>query len=170
MKDERVDVRDLGYVRTSAYFSSIGLSDDDVSRLMTNDVVLAPGLPGEDVQAYDGAFSSWASDVGKVLRASGLAVDLAVPVGSERREIVRKAAEVLLPPIIFFQQAGLAVGLNILANWLYDDFVAAFANRRVKLEVLDIETKNKRLHRVTYEGPASEVAELLKSEAKKRGE
>ena len=163
MKDESISVNDLGHIEVPEYFAAVGVSQDDFESLSTSDAILSPGLPGGDVQ--EGAFSPWASDVQKAFRASGLTVSLALNATGERREIVRKAAEVLLPPVIFLQQAGLAVGLNILANWLYDDLIRAFGNRRVKLEILDVETDTERLHRVTYEGPASQVADILRLEA-----
>jgi hypothetical protein len=170
MIDSGVEVDDLGYVDVNIYLAQLGFDEDAFSSMTSKDVVLAPGLPGESIDAPSSyaAFSSWASDIGKVYRGQGLSVGFALPEGVERREILRKAADVLLPPIVFFSQAGLAVGLNILANWLYEDFIAVFGLRRVRVEVLDIEADSMTLHRVKYEGPADEVAKILRSESKKK--
>jgi hypothetical protein len=84
--------------------------------------------------------------------------------GKEKRELVLRSADIVLPILMFVGGAAVSVSLGILSNWIY----ACLANRRkdptvqVEYAILDLTgiTRWRKL-----EGPATAVAKLLKEES-----
>jgi hypothetical protein len=84
--------------------------------------------------------------------------------GKEKRELVLRSADVILPILKFAGTTAISVSLGVLSNWIY----AYLANRR-KEPTVKIEYAIQELNGITrwrrLEGPATTVARLLKEES-----
>jgi hypothetical protein len=87
----------------------------------------------------------------------------------ERRELVLKSTDILIPIILFIDKSVIAVCLDILANLLYDRFVRDKeepSQPSVKVEYAQLDMKNETVLKWRrIEGPAREVARLLREES-----
>jgi len=91
----------------------------------------------------------------------------------ERRELVLRSADILVPIILFVEQSVIAVELGILANLLYDRYVRdkedpppQRVQPSVRVEYAQIDMKNETVLKWRrIEGPAREVARLVRDES-----
>ena len=97
--------------------------------------------------------------------------------GRERRELILESADVIFPILLCVGNAALTVVLNILSNYLYDRFVRDKEERpsqpiqpSVRAEYVQIDEKGTVLKWRRIEGPAKDVARLVREESKAQAE
>jgi len=85
---------------------------------------------------------------------------------STRRELVRKSADILLPILLFFSDPAAQLGLNILANWIYDRWVKSDTpTPSIKAEYAEVTSDGVVARWRRVEGPADQVCKLLQQES-----
>ncbi len=157
------DVPNDGSLQTfaeSTYLSpqSLRLTEPGVVILPSNGI-LAQVSRGENL------FAPTTKDVLAVMQDSGVPARL-YDDGKEKRELIFDSADVILPTLLFLGSAAVSVGLNVLANWIYDRWIKRDAKLpptiRAEYAELDLNGTVVRWRRI--EGPVSEVRALLSEE------
>lgn len=100
------------------------------------------------------------------LREGGLDVSL-YDDGKEKRELVLKDANIILPTLVFFGSAAVSIGCSILSNLIYDRWIKPNPKRAplVRAEYVEIDDNGTVLRWRRAEGNAEEVRQLLAQEA-----
>lgn len=136
------------------------------ARILPNEIPFS-NLPGQEV-----LFHPHSKELLILLRETGLRASF-YEDGRKKKELLLRSADVYLPTLQFFGEAALAIGLNMLASWIYDTWVkdapASTPPPRIKAEYLHIEDGERVVRWKKIEGSAKEVADLLKAEAKAAG-
>lgn len=136
------------------------------ARVLPNEIPFS-NLPGQEV-----LFHPHSKELLVLLRETGLRASF-YEDGRKKKELLLRSADVYLPTLQFFGEAALAIGLNMLASWIYDTWIkdapASTPPPRIKAEYLHIEDGERVVRWKKIEGSAKEVADLLKAEAKAAG-
>lgn len=112
-------------------------------------------------------FAQTAKEVLQILTEGGLRASL-YDDGREKREIVRKSAEVVLPVLLFIGNAAASIGMSVLASWIYDRFRKNETTKPViKVEYLEIDEEKGINRWRKIEGSADEVRKLLITESQR---
>lgn len=77
----------------------------------------------------------------------------------EKRDLLLKTADIVLPVLLFVGGAAVTVGLNILSNWIYDRFVRArdIDEPQIKVEYVEIDENKNIVKWRRIEAPASKL-------------
>lgn len=156
------------------YLNDRHFTDEAVDELLKHDVLILPGLPGEEhpPPADDAeTFVTWAPDLRKIFQRDGVSAALVADPNLPKRQMVRKEADVWLPPLVLLGGAAFSLALNVLGNWIYDRFGRPSPSDedgdRVDIEILEVTSKDETLTRICYRGPANRLVKLLRTLADK---
>ena len=116
-------------------------------------------------------FPGTTKDVMMTLKEGGVPVHL-YEDGRSRRELVLKSADIILPIVMFLSDPAVAIGLNLISNWIYDRWIMTKTKNPPSMRVEYVEIKDKKsvLRWRRVEGPAEDVRNLLIEEARLRKE
>jgi hypothetical protein len=86
----------------------------------------------------------------------------------EKCELILDSADIVLPILLFAGNVAVSVGLNILANWIYDRWIKPDAKQppSIKVEYLEIDQQGIIIRWRRIEGTAKEIRNLLSEEAR----
>lgn len=101
------------------------------------------------------------------LRDGGLEVSL-YDDGREKRELVLKSADVILPTLVFFGKAAVTVGCALLSKLIYDKWIKPCLKeqRRIRAEYLEVDDKRALVRWRRAEGSAEQVCQLFAQDAR----
>ena len=100
------------------------------------------------------------------LREGGLEVSI-YDDGREKRELVLKSADVILPTLIFFGKIAVTIGCAIMSKLIYERWIKANENESpsLKAEYLEVDDNRAVVRWRRVEGSAEEVRRLFAQEA-----
>ncbi len=86
----------------------------------------------------------------------------------EKKDIVLKHADIVMPIILFFSNAVAAIGINILSNYIFNKLTKAknHDDTRIKIEYAILDESRKISIWRKIEGPCTEIMPFLEEEAK----
>ena len=115
-------------------------------------------------------FPKATKDVLSMLGQAGLKSEL-YDDSRDRRELVLKFADIVLPIVVFVGTYAAAIGTNILSNYIYDRWVKQKTEPEpiIKSEYAQIEKDGTVVRWRRLEAPASKASELLEQESNSFG-
>lgn len=87
--------------------------------------------------------------------------------GREKRELVLKSKDVILPILLFLKESAISVSLGILASWIYDRWIKTGVKQppSIRVEYAEIDQSRSIIRWRKIEGPVVEVQQLLSAES-----
>lgn len=139
--------------------ASVSLKDGEVLILPSNDRITRKQL------AFN-AFAQTTKELMVVLRRAGIESRL-YDDGREKRELILRYADIILPVLVFVGKAAAGAALGLLARWIYDRLIKSDQKfiPNVKAEYIQIEKDGTIVRWRKIEGPATEVCQLVAQEA-----
>jgi hypothetical protein len=112
--------------------------------------------------------SEWTKEVRVVFNEAGLEARVC-DNGKQRKQLILKSADLVLPTLLFFESSAVTVGLNVLSSWLYDNWKQKKSKMKpsVRVEYLEVDEQQKIKRWCKIEGPADLVSQVLAAEAQR---
>lgn len=158
------DVPNDGSLDTFAKLTKLGsqslrLTEPGVA-ILPNNAILA------EVSRDENLFTHTTKDVLVAMQDGGVQAHL-YDDGREKRELILKSADVILPILFFLGGAVASVCLSILANWIYDRWIKIDAKQppSIRAEYAEIDRNGAVIRWRRIEGPVSDVQRLLSEES-----
>lgn len=136
-------------------------TEEDIVKMLQKQILIVPQLIVEDTGKSQLVRSN-VSDIRKVLTQAGYDTEVVLDKGLERRALIRKSADYILPVILFATSIPVSVATGYIANWLFTRF-AQEQNINIKYEHARFGPDGKIVDYVKLEGESRHVAEILKS-------
>jgi len=107
-------------------------------------------------------FAAYSKEIAERLSSSGLPARL-YEDGREKRDLIRKSADVILPVLAVLGDAAVAISCGVIAAWIFDKFLRRGENEQptIQVEILHVDPVTGAVTRHRIEGSAGEVRRLL---------
>lgn len=108
------------------------------------------------------AFAAYSKEIADTLSSRGLPACL-YDDGRERRDLIRKSADVILPVLAVFGEAALAISCGVIGAWIYDRFLRGASKEQptIQVEILSVDLAAGAITKHRIKGPADDVHQLL---------
>ncbi len=136
-------------------------TEDDIAKALQKQVLIVPQLIVSDTDKSQ-LLRSDVSDIKKVLTQAGYDTEVVLDKNLERRTLIRKDADIVLPLILFAASIPLGVATGYISNWLFTRFTKG-QKTNIKYEHARFDSDGKIVDYVKLEGEPKQVAEILKS-------
>jgi len=160
-----VDVQNDGSLDGFARTNNL---DPNSLRSLKEGVVILPMNTFFERESSFNLFPKPSKDILLSLREKGLQTTL-YEDGREKRNLILKSEDIVLPILLFVGQAALQLGLSILANLISDRLLRRKekppAESRVRVQYAQIDQKSTIVRWRRIDGPSKDVARMLMEEA-----
>jgi hypothetical protein len=140
---------------------TLGYSNSEATEVEASQVLLLP----QDIHAAESIFRSTSISLKKEMETK-----MTIRVLSRQREkshyFAERAADIVAPILVFLSLQAFDIGKAILASWLYDQMLKLRRGSMVpsaKLTVIVVDEKERVKKRVTYDGPANKIPEIIRN-------
>jgi hypothetical protein len=108
------------------------------------------------------AFAAYSREIADTLSSRGLPACL-YDDGRERRDLIRKSADVILPVLAVVGEAALAISCGVIGAWIYDRFLRGASKEQptIQVEILSVDLAAGAITKHRIKGPAGDVQRLL---------
>lgn len=108
------------------------------------------------------AFAAYSKEIADTLSSQGLPACL-YDDGRERRDLIRKSADVILPVLAVVGEAALAISCSVIGAWIYDRFLRGASKEQptIQVEILSVDVAAGAITKHRIKGPAGDVQRLL---------
>lgn len=147
-------------VSTKLSANSLQIQEQGVIILPNNTTLTEPSKESN-------IFAQSTKDVMIALQDKGIKTKL-YDDGREKRELILKSNDIIMPILLFVGQAAASASLAILASWIYDRWIKGGAKQppSIKAEYVEIDRQGSVVRWRKIEGPVSEVQKLFSEESK----
>jgi hypothetical protein len=157
------DLPTMGSVQEFAQLK--GLNVESLRIVSSQALILPSNGALTNASAVTNTFPSHSKEILLALRAACLEVDYYAD-GKQKRELILKDADIVLPALLFVGSAIASIGLNVLSNWIYDRWLKPRGEpASIKVEYAIAERNGELLRWRRVEGPVAEVRRLLVEES-----
>jgi hypothetical protein len=140
--------------------TKLGYSGSQVDKIMQSDVLLLP----DDVDSRESYFTDKSVEVKSEIQKR-LQIDILTRQGSKSHYQAQRAADIVLPTLIFLGWQAFDVGKGLLASLIYD-MCNQYRYRghvpKTKLRCIIIDKKEQIRKEIVAEGPADDLAKILR--------
>jgi len=136
-------------------------TEDDIAKALQKQVLIVPQLIVSDTDKSQ-LVRSDVSEIKKVLTQAGYDTEVVLNKNLERRALIRKDADIVLPLILFAANIPLNLAISYVANWLFARFPGE-QKINITYEHARFGHDGKIIDYVKLEGEPKQVAEILKS-------
>jgi len=154
-----IEVTDSAFNLDSA-LAKLGYSSAQIAEITSSDVLLLP----EDIESSESYFSDKSVSIKKAIEKQ-LKVAVLTRQGAKSHYHARRAADIVVPLLVFLGLQAFDVSKGIIASWIYDRYLRLRYRGRipnVRFTGIIIDDKRKLTKMVTCEGPADKVSETLR--------
>jgi hypothetical protein len=107
-------------------------------------------------------FAAYSKEIAERLSSSGLPARL-YDDGRERRDLIRKSADVILPVLAVVGKTALEISCGVIGAWIYDRFLRGASKEQptIQVEILSVDLAAGAITKHRIKGPAGDVQRLL---------
>ncbi len=137
----------------------LGYPSDKISEIKNSDVLLLP----TDLDSPESHFPDKSVSLKKTIEKQ-LRINVIYKQGSKTHYKAHRAAEIILPLLVFLGWQVLDICKNIIADWLVDELSRFGASRKpnAKVRLIVVDSKKKTSKELTCEGPAESLVKILR--------
>jgi hypothetical protein len=108
------------------------------------------------------AFAAYSKEIADTLSSQGLPTCL-YDDGRERRDLIRKSADVILPVLAVVGEVALTISCGVIGAWIYDRFLREASEEQptLQVEILSVDLAAGAITKHRIKGPAGDVQRLL---------
>jgi hypothetical protein len=147
-------------VDLDAILNRLGYNDSQINEMMQYDVFLLPN----DLESPESYFVDKSVKVKNEI-AKKLRIAVITRQGAKSHYQAQRAAEIVLPVLVFLGWQAFDIGKDILASMIYDMYVRYRYRGRVpnaKLRCVVVDKKRQIRKELEAEGPANDLAKILR--------
>ena len=141
--------------------SKLGYQPDQIGSLLGADVLMFP----KDLESAESSFDDKSVSIKKTIEKQ-LRIEVLTKQGAKSHYEAQRAADILVPALVFLGVQTFDIGKGIITIWVYDRYLQ-LRNRgltpSVALKFVVIDKKNGIRKEVSYEGPAEQLQDTLKN-------
>ena len=107
-------------------------------------------------------FAAYSKEIADTLSSRGLPACL-YDDGRERRDLIRKSADIILPVLAVVGEAALAISCSVIGAWIYDRYLRGASKEQptIQVEILSVDLAAGAITKHRIKGPAGDVQWLL---------
>lgn len=139
---------------------TLGYSASTLPEVEASQVLLLP----QDIYASESTFRNTSISLKKEIEAK-MVITVLSKQGQKSHYFAERAADIVTPILVFLSLQSFDIGKAILASWVYDQMQKLRRGSQVpsaKLTVLVVDEKERVKKRVTYDGPADKIPEIIR--------
>lgn len=147
-------------VDLDAILNRLGYNDSQINEMMQYDVFLLPN----DIESPESYFVDKSVKVKNEI-VKKLRIAVITRQGAKSHYQAQRAAEIVLPVLVFLGWQAFDIGKDILASMIYDMYVRYRYQGRVpnaKLRCVVVDKKRQIRKELEAEGPANDLAKILR--------
>ena len=150
------------------FSAEIGLKPECVN--FEKDVLILPRnthlMGNPDTQDQANLYPAGTKELVQAFISNGVNAEL-YSDDRDKRDLILKGADIVLPILLFVGSSAVGVGLNILSNWIYDRFVKTknAEDPLIKVEYAEVDSDRRIVKWRRIEAPASQLYVNLSEEA-----
>ena len=141
--------------------NTLGYQPNQKDSVMGADVLMLP----KDLESPESSFDDKSVSIKKHIEKQ-LRIEVLTKQGSKSHYEAQRAADILVPALVFLGLQAFDIGKGIIASWVYDRYLQ-LRNRgltpTVAFKFVVIDKKKGIKKEVSYEGPADELQDTLKT-------
>lgn len=138
----------------------LGYDYQQKSKVKESEVLLLP----DNIEASESYFDDKSISIKKEIEKK-LRLEVLTKQGAKSHYQAQRAADIVLPLLVFFGYQAFDIGKGIIASWIYDKYIQLryrnlVPNARFKFIIIDDKKKTRK--ELSFEGPADTASKILK--------